>query len=269
MQTSPAFQPAPPASSRAVAKARRLVIDAPTRMFHWLFAASFAGAYLTGDSERWRDVHVALGYAFAGLLVFRVLYGLWGPSHASLGPLWRQVSGAPGWLRWVARGLRSGSLRAVPWRQGQNLLMALAMGSLLLLALPLALSGYGAFHEWGAALGGGEWLEELHGFFGEAVLAVVGVHLGLIAATSLLRRKNQAQAMLTGRIDGSGPDRVRRNPVWLAALLLAAVLAFLAWEWQQAPAGGRPGEAVAQGATAALLRDDDEGLSTLSVGSHR
>ena len=49
---------------------RILVWDVPTRVFHWLLAATFAGAFLTGDSERWRDIHLLLGYSFAGLIVF-------------------------------------------------------------------------------------------------------------------------------------------------------------------------------------------------------
>ena len=57
----------------------RRVTDAPTRMFHWLFALSFAGAYATADGEHWRLLHVTLGYTMAGLLAFRVLYGLLGP----------------------------------------------------------------------------------------------------------------------------------------------------------------------------------------------
>jgi len=38
------------------------VWDLPTRIFHWALAASFAGAYLLSESERLRNVHVALGY---------------------------------------------------------------------------------------------------------------------------------------------------------------------------------------------------------------
>ena len=71
----------------------------------------------------------------------------------------------------------------------------------------------------------------------KSVLA--GAMLGL----SLLRRRNLAQPMLTGRIEGEGPDLVKKNRSWLAALLLLAVLAFGAWQWQTAPAGGA-GEAA-------------------------
>ena len=38
-----------------------LVWDLPTRTFHWLLAVSFTGAFLTADSERFRNVHVSFG----------------------------------------------------------------------------------------------------------------------------------------------------------------------------------------------------------------
>jgi hypothetical protein len=47
--------------------------------------------------------------------------------------------------------------------------------------------------------------------------------------------------MLTGRVEGSGPDLVKSNHYPVAALLLAAVLGFWAWQWQQAPAVGTGG----------------------------
>jgi cytochrome b len=51
---------------------RTLVWDWPTRVFHWLLAVCFGGAFVTGDSERWRDVHIAFGYLVAGLIAFRL-----------------------------------------------------------------------------------------------------------------------------------------------------------------------------------------------------
>jgi len=213
--------------------ARRLVTDAPTRMFHGLFALSFLGAYLTAEGESWRLLHVTLGYTMAGLLVFRVLYGLFGPRQEGLGLLWRKLANAPAWLR----SLRTaGTLSAINWRQGQNLAMALAVVALLVLVVPLTLSGYATFNEWGEFLGG-DWLGEIHEFLGEAFLFVVLAHLALILALSVLRRKNQALPMLTGRVEGPGPHLVQKNRRWLATLLLLAVLAYGAWEWQQSPNG--------------------------------
>ena len=245
---APASATTAPASVQRSASSGRRVTDAPTRMFHWLFALSFLGAYVTADGERWRLLHVTLGYTMAGLLGWRVIYGLIGPRHASLGLLWRKLTGLPAWLR----SLRSASSpSSVNWRQGQNLLMAMAVALLLVLVVPLTLSGYGTYNEWGDVLGG-DWLEELHEFFGEAFLMVVLGHLALIAGLSVLRRKNQAAPMLTGRIEGSGPDLVKHNRAWLAGVLLMAVLAYWAWEWQQSPQG--------------LITP--QALSSLTIGGH-
>lgn len=229
MNSHPTLADAQP--SPASPPTRRRVTDAPTRMFHWLFALSFAGAYATADGEHWRLVHVTLGYTMAGLLAFRVLYGLLGPRTAGLGLLWRKFAAAPGWLRALPR---ASSPAQVNWRQGQNLLTALAVLLLLGLVVPLTLTGYATYHDWGDWLGG-DWIEELHEFFGNTLLAVALAHVGLIAAWSALRRKNQALPMLTGRVEGRGPDLVTHNRAWLAVLLLVAVLAYGTWEWRQAP----------------------------------
>lgn len=236
MQAKPSIGTTTASHPRATAATGRLVTDAPTRMFHWLFALSFLGAYVTADGEHWRLLHVTLGYTMAGLLAFRVLYGLFGPRQAGLGLLWRKLSAAPAWLRSIRATVPTGALAGVNWRQGQNLLMALAVVVLLALVVPLTLSGYGTYNDWGDVLGG-DWLEELHEFFGEAFLFVVLAHLALIGVLSLLRRKNQALPMLSGRVEGPGPDLVRHNRRWLAALLLVAVLAYGTWEWQQSPKG--------------------------------
>jgi cytochrome b len=234
MNTHASLDPSrhPSASTPASAPSRR-VVDAPTRMFHWLFALCFVGAYLSADGERWRLLHVTLGYTLAGLLGFRVLYGLFGPRHARLALMWRKLGSAPAWLRSLPQ-VRS--LADINGRQGQNLLMALAVVVLLLVVMPLTFTGYATYNDWGDFLGG-DWLEELHEFFGETMLVVVLAHVALIAALSLLRRKNQALPMLTGRVEGAGPDLVKRNHAWLAALLLITVLAYWSWEWQQSPRG--------------------------------
>lgn len=227
----------------------RRVVDAGTRMLHWLIAFSFTGAYLTADGERWQRVHVTLGYTLAGLVLARLLWGWLGPRPVRLSVLWRRLQGWPAWLQSLAAVRSLGALQAA-WKPGQNLLMVLAVALILALVLPLTLSGYAVWDEWG-----GEWLEEVHEFFGNALLWVVLAHLGLIALLSGLRRKNLARPMLTGRVPGAGPDLAQRNHGALAALVLVCVLAFWAWQWQTAP------PAFAQGAAhwgENHLHDDDD-----------
>ncbi|KAB2969213.1 cytochrome b/b6 domain-containing protein [Zoogloea sp.] len=214
-------------------RARQRVIDDPMRMFHWLFAAAFTGAYLSADSEHFRLLHVTLGYILAGLFAFRLAYGLFGPPQARLARLRGRLASARDWLH----GLRHDG--TINRRQGQNLLMALAIATLLLLTPFLVLSGYAVWQEWGLGLAGvdEDWLEELHELAANACLAAVLGHLALLLGLSLLRGSNQALPMLTGQVEGTGPSPVKKPRRWLAALLFLATLAYAAWAWLQAPHG--------------------------------
>jgi len=220
--------PLPGSNAPGAAKASRCMVDAPTRMFHWLFALCFAGAYITAEGESLRLLHVTLGYTLAGLLAFRVVYGLVGPRHARLSLMGRKLAGWPAWLA----SFKALPVKQINWRQGQNLLMALAVVTLLVLPLPVTLSGYLNYNDFG-----GELMEDLHGAAGDIFLGVVLAHVALIAGLSALRRKNQALPMLTGRTEGAGPDLVKHNARWLALVLLLSVLAYWTWEWQQSPDG--------------------------------
>ncbi|MFG6489277.1 cytochrome b/b6 domain-containing protein [Roseateles sp. BYS78W] len=225
--TPPSLAPAA-AGQAPAARAARLTIDAPVRAFHWLFALSFAGAWLTAESERWRGLHVTLGYAFGGLLLFRLVYGLVGPRQARLGLLWHRVSGLGDWLR----GARAGR---VDLPRAATLGMGAAMLLLMVVAAPLVLSGYAGEVDW---LGMEDAMEEVHEFFANSALALVLAHLALIVLLSVLRRRNLAAPMLTGRTPGPGPDLVKANRGGLALLVLVAYLGFVGWQTVQAdPAG--------------------------------
>lgn len=227
----------------------RRTVDGFTRMLHVLLFVCFTGAYLTAESEVFRLVHVTLGYTLGGLLVVRVLWGLWGPRHARFSALWGKLRGAGAWLR-AARAAwapplatvtapASASRAALPtsfWQQAQNLYIAASVALLLLVIWPVVASGYVNYQEWA-----GDWIEDVHAFFGNLMLAAVLAHVAGIVAVSLLRRRNLAMPMLTGRVVGAGPDVAKHNHAPLAVLLLVAVLAFWGWQWQDAPANQAAG----------------------------
>lgn len=234
MQTTPDLVPpvkplAPVQALPLGAKSRipvrlRKVTDAATRMFHWLFAFCFLGAYVTADSESFRLVHVTLGYTMAGLLVFRIIWGLIGPKQVRLSAMFRKLTGASAWFRALTAVRSPQALWSLNWKQGQNILMGLAVVSLLLLVIPVTLTGYATYNEWGF-----RWLQKIHESVGEVYLYMVIVHLALIAMLSVLRQKNQAMPMITGKTTGIGPDLVQRDYVWVAVLLGVAVLVWWGW----------------------------------------
>ena len=126
--SGPALTPTPPATPVAPQGPGRLVTDAPMRMFHWLFALSFVGAYISADSEDGQWVHLVLGYTLAGLLAFRIVYGLVGPRPTRWITMWRKVSGAKAWLKTLQMAWRPrGDWQAVAWRQAPILGMAISL----------------------------------------------------------------------------------------------------------------------------------------------
>jgi len=202
---------------------RILVWDLPTRLFHWLLAASFAGAWLTAESERWIGVHVTLGYIFAGLIAFRLVWGLIGSRYARFSSF---VTG-PGP---VARYLGSILTFRPEHHAGHNPAGGWAVLALLGLGLATALSGFAAYTV------RAHWLEELHEGAAGAMLALVFVHIGAVLVSSLIHRENLVRAMLNGFKRGSPAEAIRRKR-WIAA---GALLALVAGIWTAAVQGALP-----------------------------
>lgn len=202
----------------------RRTVDAFTRTLHALLALSFVGAYITADSEIFRWVHVSLGYTMGGLWVARLLWGFWGPRHARWSAMWGKLRGLNEWIRAWRKG-------QAHWRQAQNLFMALTVVTVLLAITPVIFSGYATYQEWT-----GEWMEEVHEWLANFMLSAVLAHVSAVVLLSLLRGRNLATPMLTGRVEGKGPDLIQSNHGGLAIVLCAAVMSFGFWQWQQFPA---------------------------------
>jgi cytochrome b len=221
-----------------------LVWDAPVRAFHWLMVLSFAGAYLTAESERWRLLHVTLGYTMAGLVAFRIVWGLIGTRHARFANFVRGPAT-------VARYLRS-LLRGRPERHvGHNPAGALAIVALLGLAVALAASGWAAY-----SASGSEWVAQAHEAAAQVMLALVGIHLAGVLAASVLHRENLVRAMVTGHKRARVQDGVGKAWRALAAAMALAVVGFWYLQWHSAPVTG-----ALDGPSTALLKhaaeDDD------------
>lgn len=208
---------------------RRLVNDAPIRVFHGLFAAGFAIAWLTGDADEWRALHVALGYGLAGLLTWRLAYGLIGPRPARLDAMTRRAGGLLVWLRLLPARLRENG-RPGDWLQGLTLLTAM-LPLLLMSGLPfLVLSGLASHQDWGDL---GHFTGELHEGLANALGLIAIAHPLLVIAGSVLKRRNLAAVMWSGRTAGPGPDLVHHErPLWALLLAVATVLAVGAL-WQE------------------------------------
>jgi cytochrome b len=205
---------------------RTLVWDLPTRVFHWLLVVSFVGAFVTAESERLRDLHLLLGYSAAGLVAFRLLWGLVGTLHA-------RFASFPLSPRAVVDYLRS--LLALSPRHyfGHNPAGSWAILAMLALLITTAATGWAQAVEIGP-----RWVEDLHEGLANATAAVV--------LSSLLHRENLVHAMITGYKSGSGPTAAGTR--WFVALLLVGtIVAF--WAGTIPAPGLEAGESIVTAVT--------------------
>lgn len=229
---------------------RILVWDWPTRLFHWSLAGSFAGAWLTAESERLALWHMSFGFTLLGLIAFRLFWGVAGTRYARFsnfltgpGKVWRY-------------------LRALPSRQpehhiGHNPAGAVAVVLLLLLGVGTAATGALYWQEIG-----GEIFEEVHEALATAMLVVVGVHVAGVLLSSWLHRENLVGAMLSGFKRGPATAAIAGARPLVALLLVAALAGFWSYAWSPASflrgGAGQGGAAAADPAGSAAALDEDE-----------
>ena len=202
---------------------RILVWDWPVRVFHWLTVLSFAGAYLTAESERWRLVHITLGYTLGGLFAFRLVWGVVGTHYA----LFSNFVRGPSAIFQYLKSLRS---QRPEHHLGHNPAGAVAIVLLLSLGMGIVATGYCIYNDIG-----GEWLSEWHEAIGNAMLLVVIGHIAGVISASWMHRENLARSMLTGYKQGSPEQAIRRNWAAIGALVLVCVLGFWCVQWNNAP----------------------------------
>lgn len=215
-----------------------LVWDFPTRVFHWLLVVSFFGAYASGDADGYRMLHVLLGYTAAGLVTFRLAWGLFGTR-------WARFSGFVFSRRAVlayARSLLAGAPRHFT---GHNPLGSWAVVGLLVLVAAAAGSGIAVYLE-----AGGKALEEVHELTANAALALVVLHIVAAIASSLLHRENLVRAMLTGYKQGQPGEAAAGARPLVALVLVGVVVAFWGGAFKA------PGMRTNPGLIAALTQPD-------------
>jgi cytochrome b len=193
---------------------RILVWDLPTRAFHWLLALSFAGAFLTAESEKFRDVHVMLGYTLLGLIAFRLVWGVVGTRYARF----TSFAFGPGAVLEYLKSLLS--LRPQHFL-GHNPAGSWAIWLILSLGLLSGASGYAVYNDIG-----GELFEELHEGASNLMLAVIAVHVMGVIASSILHGENLVKSMITGYKHGESVMGIRRVHLLLGLGVVAAVLGF-------------------------------------------
>lgn len=163
------------------------VWDRFVRVFHWSLATLFLVAYATGDEVE--KVHIAAGYAIAGLVGARILWGFIGPPHARFSSFVRRP-------REVFEYLRDVALLRAPRYIGHNPAGGAMILALLAMLIGISITGYMMTTDdyWGA-----KWVEEVHETLANLTIGLVVIHVLGVLVASFEHRENLIKSMITGR----------------------------------------------------------------------
>ena len=177
------------------------VVDLGTRMAHAIMALAFITSYVTSKSEYLRMLHVYSGYSLATVLVFRLLWCWVGPASARWGLLLRRVT----LWRVLLNKLKQGAwLCRNFWVGASSWVLSAVVLSIYGFCTVAIASGWATYNE---LLGDGwlnDALQELHEGLGNAAMAVVCIHVGLVVMLRIWRGPQALRPMWQGYANTSG-----------------------------------------------------------------
>ena len=203
------------------------VWDAPVRLFHWLLVLLFAFMFFTGKSgSDWMEWHMRAGYAILALVLFRILWGFAGSTHARFSSF---LSGPTACIECLKHLM---ARKPSPY-PGHN-----PLGGWMVLVLLVALlvqTGTGLFANDDLLSEGplvaliskatSDQLTVIHVWNFNLLLALAGVHLIAVLYHAGFMKENLIGAMFTGvkrlPADAAGGVVARFASPWLALVLLA------------------------------------------------
>jgi cytochrome b len=200
------------------------VWDLPLRAFHWLLAlavgVAFVAAQIGGNAMVW---HGRAGLAVIGLLVFRIVWGFVGTTHARFASFVRGPAAIRAYLAGRWQGI------------GHNPLGALSVLALLGLLGSQAATGLFAnddiaYQGYLYALVGADRsarLTGIHKFFQPLLIALVLLHVGAIGYYTRVKKANLLRPMITGWTEATEASAIGPRGGGVAAFFFAASLAGL------------------------------------------
>ena len=213
-------------------KTKVRIWDLPTRLFHWLFAASVIGAVVTvkvGGS--WMDWHLPLGITALVLLAFRIIWGFTGSRYARFANFIRGPRQTVAYLR----------AKHDADTAGHNPLGAWSVLALLLVVGIQALTGLFTTDEiltqgpLNQFVSGdvASIMSSIHRFNEKPLFILVGLHLAAITVYAV-KGKHLVPPMVTGDkpISSLAPNTpAARDDIGLRAwaLVLVVILGSIGW----------------------------------------
>lgn len=218
-------------SIRATEQTRLRIWDAPTRIFHWAVVLLIAAAWWT-ERERMLDWHRLIGYTLLALILFRLLWGLFGSTTARFASFVRAPRVVYGYFR---DDLLQRNGAAHPGHNPLGGWSVVAMLSLLLMEVGL---GMFAVDVDGIESGPlsylvsfqtGRLVSRLHDLGFNFLLGLIALHVVAVLFYLAHKRDNLILPMLIGRRGWTGDQPTLRFAPLPRAIALLAISAGAVW----------------------------------------
>jgi len=209
-----------------------LIWNIPVRLFHWLLAASFLGAWITTDN-RFLNIHAFLGYFIGGLVLFRLFWGLFGGPHARFQDFYYSYSDVKKFLLGIV------TMRPVHYA-GHNPAGSWAIYGMLAFLVVIILSGvmslggdegHGLLANW-TGIKFGSLVANIHNGLASLMAWLVAAHILGVAVESYLHKENLTKSMVTGVKEVGSSIKAARPARFTALLLITATVAAFSYLFQ-------------------------------------
>ncbi|OYV29048.1 MAG: hypothetical protein B7Z82_01280, partial [Halothiobacillus sp. 20-54-6] len=173
------------------------VWDLPTRLFHWLLVIGIFAMWLTADVLDRLGLHMVIGYTLIGLIVFRVLWGIWGSDTARF----RHFIKGPGS---ITSYLRKPDTTVALGHNPLGALSVLALLLVIIIQLGTGLFASDQIYNQGplsdyASDKMVDLLTGIHEINFYVLLGLIGLHLAAIAFYQFKKHEPLVLAMITGK----------------------------------------------------------------------
>lgn len=211
------------------------VWDPAVRLSHLAMGVLVLAAFLTSEEDDTLPLHMRLGLGLLGVVLFRIVWGFVGSTHARFSDFVKGPKAVLAAMRGMVRGKPEHTL-------GHNPVGALMVVTLLVLLAFVTVTGIvmGLGPDWSGPLALSKstlhLVKEVHEGAAEALPVLIVLHVLGVLLSSVLEKQNLIGGMVTGfkradaaHVEPDAPSALRLTAGFLMALVLAAAAVFGLW----------------------------------------
>ncbi|MBU2925607.1 cytochrome b/b6 domain-containing protein [Colwellia sp. 4_MG-2023] len=215
-------------------KNKLLVWDLPVRLFHWCLVISLFAAWYTSDGERnLIDWHLKIGYFILGLIIFRIIWGVFGTRYAKFTQF---IPNKKALLHYLKNFRQEKNYTTV----GHNPLGGLMVVLMLTLVLSQAISGLfmnddiftsGPYYA-SASSSIQSIMSLIHHNVFDIIIIVSVLHISAAFYYLLVKKANLIVPMITGYKSSDSAENkkgIKSSKLFVALVIILVVAVFLYW----------------------------------------